>query len=84
MNVLQRFFLNFESNYLLWVINLIFLLALLEGIRNNDVAAVDILLQYENVERKNFNVNGSLYESLLYIAAHNSNYEICKMLLKYI
>ena len=60
-----------------------FLSALSEGIQNNDVAAVDRLLQYDNVDRKNFNVNGSLYKSLLHIAADNNNYEICKMLLKF-
>ena len=62
--------------------NLIFLSALLEGIQNNDVAAVDRLLQYDNVDRKSFNVNGSLHELLLHVAEHNNNYEICKMLLK--
>ena len=56
---------------------------LLEGVQNNDVAAVDRLLQYDNVGRKNFNVNGSLHQSLLHIAAHDNNYEICKMLLKF-
>ena len=56
---------------------------LLEGVQNNDVAAVDRLLQYDNVGRKNFNVNGSLHQSLLHIAAHDNNYEMCKMLLKF-
>ena len=55
----------------------------MEGVQNNDVAAVDRVLQYDNVDRKNFNVNGSLKESLLHIAAHNNSYEICKMLLKF-
>ena len=32
--------------------------------------------------RKNFNVNGSLHDSLLLKAARNKNYEICKMLVK--
>ena len=63
--------------------NLIFLSALLEGVQNNDVAAVDRLLQYDNVDRKSFNVNGSLHELLLHVAEHNNNYEICKMLLKF-
>ena len=62
---------------------LIFLSALLQGVQNNDLAAVDRLLRYDNVGRKNFNVNGSLYESLLHAAAHNNNYEICKTLLKF-
>ena len=63
--------------------NFIFLSALLEGVQNNDVTAVDRALQCDNVGRKNFNVNGSLYDSLLHVAAQNNNYEICKMLLKY-
>ena len=33
--------------------------------------------------RKNFNVNGSLHDSLLHKAARNRNYEICKMLIKF-
>ena len=32
--------------------------------------------------RKNFNVNGSLHDSLLHKAARNKNYEIWKMLVK--
>ena len=59
--------------------NLIFLSAPSEGVQNNDVAAVDRLLPYDNVDRK---VNGSLHEFLLHVAEHNNNYEICKMLLK--
>ena len=55
----------------------------MEGIQNNDVVAVDRVLQYDNVDRKNFNVNGSLYDSLLHVAARNNNHEICKMLLKF-
>ena len=47
------------------------------------MATVDRLLQCDNVGRKNFNVNGSLYDSLLHIAAHNNNYEICKLLLRF-
>ena len=62
---------------------LIFLSALLEGVQNNDLAAVDRLLRYDNVGRKYFNVNSSLYKSLLHVAAHNNNYEICKTLLKF-
>ena len=60
--------------------NLIFLSAPSEGVQNNDVAAVDRLLPYDNVDRK---VNGSLHEFLLHVAEHNNNYEICKMLLKF-
>ena len=63
--------------------NLIFLSALLEGVQNNDVVAVDRLLQYDNVYRQNFNVNGFLHKFLLHVAEHNNNYEICKMLLKF-
>ena len=58
---------------------MIFLSAPSEGVQNNDVAAVDRLLPYDNVDRK---VNGSLHEFLLHVAEHNNNYEICKMLLK--
>ena len=66
------------------ILNFIILLsALLEGVQNNDMAAVHRILQYDNVDRKNFNVNGSLYTSLLHVAAHNNNYEICEMLLKF-
>ena len=64
-------------------IDLIFISALLESVQNNDVAAVDRVLQYDNVDRKNFNVNGSMYSSLLHVAARNNNHEICKMLLKF-
>ena len=59
---------------------MIFLSAPSEGVQNNDVAAVDRLLPYDNVDRK---VNGSLHEFLLHVAEHNNNYEICKMLLKF-
>ena len=55
----------------------------MEGVQNNDEATVDRLLQCDNVGRKNFNVNGCLYDSLLHIAVHNNNYEICKMLLRF-
>ena len=47
------------------------------------MAAVDRILRYDNVGRKNFNVNASLYESLLHIAVHNNNHDICKMLVKF-
>ena len=56
---------------------------LLEGVQYNDVAAVDRVLQYDNVDRKNFNVNGSLYDSLLHVAARSNNLKICEMLLKF-
>ena len=55
----------------------------MESVQHNDVAAVDRVLQYDNVDRKNFNVNGSLYDSLLHIAARSNNSEICEMLLKF-
>ena len=45
--------------------------------------AVDKILQYDPVDRKNFNVNGSLNDSLLHKASRNSNYKICKMLVKF-
>ena len=54
----------------------------MEGVENNDVATVDRILQYDTVGRKNFNVNGSLHDSLLHKAARNKNYEICKLLVK--
>ena len=63
--------------------NLSSILGLSEGVQNNDVATVDRILQYDAVGRKNFNVNGSLHDSLLHIAARNRNYEICKMLIKF-
>ena len=62
---------------------MIFVLELAEGVQNNDVVTVNRVLQCDNVGRKNFNVNGSLYDSLLHVAARNNNYEICKMLLKF-
>ena len=57
--------------------------ALAKGAACNDIATVNTLLQYDAVGRKNFNVNGSLHDTLLHIAAQNRNYEICKMLLKF-
>ena len=57
--------------------------ALVDGVQNNDVATVDSVLQYDNVDRKNFNMNGSLYDSLLHVATRGNNYEICEMLLKF-
>ena len=62
---------------------MIFVLGLAEGVENNDVVAVNRVLQCDNVGRRNFNVNGSLCDSLLHVAARNNNYEICKMLLKF-
>ena len=62
---------------------MIFVLELVEGVENNDVVAVNRVLQCDNVGSKNFNVNGSLYDSLLHVAARNNNYDICKMLLKF-
>ena len=53
------------------------------GVQDNDVATVDRILQYDAVGRKNFNVNGSLHDSLLHKAARNRNYKICKMLVKF-
>ena len=41
------------------------------------------MLKYDTVGRKNFNVNGSLYDSFLHKAARNKNYEICKILVKF-
>ena len=55
----------------------------MEGVETNDVGRVDRILQYDPVGRKNFNVNGSLQDSLLHKAVRNRNYEICKMLLKF-
>ena len=55
----------------------------MEGVEKDDVAAVDRILQYDSVGRKNFNVNGSLQNSLLHKAVQNNNYEICKMLVKF-
>ena len=62
---------------------MIFFSALLDGVQKSDVAAVNELLQYDNVDRKNFNVNGSLHDSLLHVSARSNNFEICKMLLKF-
>ena len=64
-------------------IDLIFISALLEGVQNNDTAAVDRVLQYDNIDCKNFNVNGSMYDSLLHVAGRNNNHEISKMLLTF-
>ena len=63
--------------------NLSLISALVKSVENNDVATVDRILQYDPVGRKNFNVNGSLHDSLLHKAARNRNYEICKMLVKF-
>ena len=45
------------------LIDLIFVSALSEGVQKGDVATVNELLQYDNVDRKNFNVNGSLHDT---------------------
>ena len=63
--------------------NLSLILALAECVENNEVASVDGILQYDAVGRKNFNVNGSLHDSLLHKAARNGNYENYKMLVKF-
>ena len=55
----------------------------MEAVENNDVGTVDRILQYDPVGRKNFNVNGSLSDSLLHKAVRNKNYEICKTLIKF-
>ena len=44
---------------------------------------VSRVLQYDNLKCKNFNVNGSTYDSLLHVAVRHQNYEICKMLIKF-
>ena len=75
-------FLSLESKLFLFTY-LIYISALLVGVQNSDVATVDRVLQYDNVDRKNFNVNGSLDDSLLHVAASNNNYQICEMLLKF-
>ena len=54
----------------------------ISAVENNDVAAVDRILEYDAVGHKNLNVNGSLHHSLLHKAARNRNYKICKVLLK--
>ena len=63
--------------------DLTFVSELLEGVQNNDILSVDRVLQYDNVDRKNFNVNGMLYDPLLHVAARNNNFKICQMLLKF-
>ena len=63
--------------------NLRLLSALAEGVENNDIAVVGRILQYDPVGRKNFNVNGSLHDTLLHKAARNRNYKICNMLVKF-
>ena len=77
----DKFFIRVFHNFQFSNLNLIS--ALVDGVQNNDVAAVDRILQYDAVGRKNFNVNGSLHDSLLHKAARNKNYEICKMLIKF-
>ena len=56
---------------------------LYEGVQQNDVAKVDRVLQYDNLKYKNFDVNGSIYDSLLHVAARKQNYQICKMLIEF-
>lgn len=52
----------------------------MESVEDDGVAAVDRILKYDAVGRKNFNVNGSLQNSLLHKAVQNNNYKICKIL----
>ena len=59
------------------------ILELAEGVETYDIGRVEKILQYDPVGRKNFNVNGTLQDSLLHKAARNRNYEICKMLVKF-
>ena len=59
------------------------ILALVEGVENNDIAAIDRILQYDAVGCKNCNVNGSSCGSLLHKGVRNKNYKICKMLVKF-
>ena len=49
-----------------WLRDLIFVWALSESVQSNDLAAVDRLLQVDNVGRKNFSGIGSPHDSLLY------------------
>lgn len=56
---------------------------LLEGVLSNDVVIATSVMQYDNLKYKNFNVNGSMHDSLLHIAAYNKNHKLCKMLLKF-
>ena len=60
-----------------------FILVLKEGVQQNDVGKVDQVLQCDPVGCRNFNVNGSPYDSLLHIAARSNSFEICKMLVKF-
>ena len=55
----------------------------MEGVENDDAAAVEKILQYDPMGLKNFNVNGSSKDTLLHKAARNRNYKICKMLVKF-
>ena len=73
---------NFFINYFIFT-DLSWISGLVEGVENNDVAAVDRILQYDPVGRKNFSVNGSLHDSLLHKAVRNRSYEMCKMLIKF-
>ena len=63
--------------------NLSLISELAVGVENNDAATVGKILNYDAVGRKNFNVNGSLHDTLLHKAARNKNYKICKMLVKF-
>ena len=63
--------------------NLSLISELAVGVENNDAETVGKILNYDAVGRKNFNVNGSLHDSLLHKAARNKNYKICKMLVKF-
>ena len=77
-DIIKSTFCFFSVNYFL---NLI--LELAEGVESNDIGRVGRILQYDPVGRKNFNVNGSLQDSLLHKAVRNRNYKICKMLVKF-
>ena len=63
--------------------NLNLISALVEGVESDNVATVDEILQFDTLGRKNFNVIGSLHDSLLHKAARNMNYKLCKMLVKF-
>ena len=76
-----NFVLVFVSYSSLTHLNLIS--ALMKGVESNDVTVVDRILGYDAVGRKNFNVTGSLHDSLLHKAARSRNYKLCKMLVKF-
>ena len=59
-----------------------FLSGILQDVKNSDISELNNVLQEKDkLGYKNFNVNGSVYESPLHLAVCKGDYDICKMLL---